>query len=954
MTHSWAGPGSFTILDVESGILIGRAGELAVLADLLAAVTGGAGGVVLVEGEQGIGKTTLLRAALGEVEAAGCRLGWAAADELVQRVPLRLMAECVRGKDWPSASASGDRAGPGLVAPVGDPVLAGMEALLARVDRLCGVSPVVLVAEDLQWADEASLVAWQRLARAVGQLPLLLAGSWRPGPGSAELARLRRGAAQAGRVVELEPLEKAEVGELAGRLAGGRAGRRLTEAAGQSGGNPLYARELVDALVRDDRVQVADGVAELTAGPVPVPGSLAAAVAQRLAGLPGDTLDVLRWAAVVGLEFTDADLAAVSGQPPGRLLELTGDAVAGQLLMADGPRLRFRHALIRQVIYEQMPVSLRVALHRQAAQLLAGAGAAAGRVAAHLDVALEAAAGAEVADPWMLRWLAPAVPELVHTAPQMAADLLRAALGQLAGDDPQREDFEAALINTAYLLMRDDEVEQVGRRILARTRDPDRAAEANWLLAQTLGRAQRPGDAAAAITVALTRPGISPMWTARLRALQAFLLAWDDQVDQAADVAAAALAAAEQAGDALARGYAEHALANVSYSRHDDAARLAHTNGGLAAIGDDPGAIYLRIKLLIDRSDALEYLDHRAEAMAAVRQAQELAEQVGTAQINAAHLQLAVLQIDAGQWDEVLAEAETMADLPVNPWQQQVVHALLGQIAVHRDDPATAGQHLRALPHPDQPGIFWENADLVMLPEALLAERAGDSRRAADTLAVCLQPEADEQLPNRYKLLPTLTRLSLDIGDTAVAAAAAQAAAADAKREPVPRKIAPADHCRGLIDGDPAPVLAAAAYYESAGLRLEQAKALEDAAALAAARGDTRAARQAFTGAVRLYAGMGAALDIHRADARLRRYGIRRAHRAYQPRPASGWDALTPTEVTIARLVAAGRSNPDIATELFLSRSTVQTHVSHILAKLGQRSRAQIAVAAFQHAAPRT
>ena len=107
---------------------------------------------------------------------------------------------------------------------------------------------------------------------------------------------------------------------------------------------------------------------------------------------------------------------------------------------------------------------------------------------------------------------------------------------------------------------------------------------------------------------------------------------------------------------------------------------------------------------------------------------------------------------------------------------------------------------------------------------------------------------------------------------------------------------------------------------------------------------------RAFTEAARLYLGLGAAWDLRRADARLRRYGIRRARGGRRGRPAQGWEALTPTEAKIAALVAEGRSNPDIAAELFLSRNTVQTHVSHILAKLGARSRAEIIRQALGHA----
>ena len=119
--------------------------------------------------------------------------------------------------------------------------------------------------------------------------------------------------------------------------------------------------------------------------------------------------------------------------------------------------------------------------------------------------------------------------------------------------------------------------------------------------------------------------------------------------------------------------------------------------------------------------------------------------------------------------------------------------------------------------------------------------------------------------------------------------------------------------------------------------------ALEDLAAVLAGRGREDEARAAQEEAVGLYDGLQAYWDIRRLDSRLRRYGIRRGVRGRRgPRAASGWAALTPTEVKIAALVARGDSTSDIAQGMFLSRRTVQTYISHILAKLGAKSRVEI------------
>ncbi|TML20740.1 MAG: helix-turn-helix transcriptional regulator [Actinobacteria bacterium] len=170
--------------------------------------------------------------------------------------------------------------------------------------------------------------------------------------------------------------------------------------------------------------------------------------------------------------------------------------------------------------------------------------------------------------------------------------------------------------------------------------------------------------------------------------------------------------------------------------------------------------------------------------------------------------------------------------------------------------------------------------------------------------------------------------------------------------EPLPRWISAARRARAVLDGDAATLLAVADELSGAGTPLGLAQTYEEAAVLLAQAGDATGARGALTDAVRGYLDLGAAWDVRRADARLRGYGVRRGPRTIRRRPTSGWEALTPTEVRVAALVAQGRSNPDIAAEMLLSRRTVQTHVSNILAKLGYGSRIDVARESARHQRP--
>jgi DNA-binding CsgD family transcriptional regulator len=928
---------------------VGRHRELSLLTSRVEALRAGVGGVVVVDGEQGIGKTALLRAGLGGADRLRYQVLWASAEERGGVFPLWPMFRCV----GPQGGGVVAEEGPALPAVGTDPVLAGMERLLAAVDRLSAAGPVVLVAEDLQWADEASVLLWERLGRAVGQMPLLLAGSWRQGTGRADLDRVRRAVvARGGEALRLGPLPPEDVAALVAGLVRARPGRRLAELVARAGGNPLYARELTDGLLREGRVRVDGGVAEVVAGETArVPVALVAAIEDRLAALADDEVRVLRWAAVLGAEFSVPDLAVVSGLPAVELLDLVDSAAAAGVVVTRADGLAgFRHGLIRQVLYEGMPRPLRSELHARAALALASAGAPAEQVAAQLVPGQGEPDAMAIRPPpeWLADWLAGSAGTLIHSAPQAAATLLRAALGELAEGDGRRDALQAALVTVSFLLARPEDTERFGTALLARSADPDQAAQIGWLVGYSMMRTGRLAEAGRVVAGILTRPGLHGGQRARLTALHAMISFTLGHTDDAAASGDAALAQARQAGDAIGTGYALHAISNIARGQRDLAGAVGLIDQALAAIGDDPQATDLRALLLTDKSSALRSMDKPGAAMAGARQALVLAEHAGTYRVGAARFAVAEQHYINGEWDDALAELEVAAGLPGQHYLPAMIHGQIALIAGHRDDRDSMAAHLDAVA-----GLLVSPGDLphewyLWRARAMAAEQAGNLAAAAAVLAPCLEPGIAEHMSNRYLLLPALARLAVMTGDTELAAAAGRAAQAEADAGPTAFGVALANQCQGLVAGDQEAVARAADYFFSAGRPLDQALAQEDVAALQAERGDVAAACTALGAALAVYHRLGATWDVRRAEARLSQVGVRAPRARHSARPATGWDALTSTELRVAHLVAQGRSNPGIAAELFLSRSTVQTHVSHILAKLQAHSRSEIVLEALR------
>jgi DNA-binding CsgD family transcriptional regulator len=926
-------------------LLVGRDGEMALLTGLIKELARGRGGAVLIEGEPGIGKSALVRAAAAGAPGVGCQVFWGTGDELSQALPLLPFLDALRVRE-PSANPRREAIVRLLRGEVtadrgtdGSAVLA--EQLLALVTEQCAIRPVVLVIDDLQWADQASVALWGRLARSARQMPLLLAGTMRPVPQREDLLALPRAAGEATRL-QLTGLTETAVADLVAALAGGQPDDELLRLADGAAGNPLYLTELVAALARGSGLTVTEtGAAELTDGSAP--GSLSAAIADRLGFVTGPVRDVLRAAALLGAEFAVPDLAIVLGRGVADLIPAVDEACAAGVLAESGTGLGFRHPLIRAALYDEMPGPVRAAWHRDAGRALVAAGASADRVARQLLRATGGPGGpAEPMDEWMLDWLADAADTLVGQAPGVAAELLERAVASSPTGSGRHAWLASRLADALYRTGDTAAAGQVVIRTLEHAAEPDLLVDLLWTLAQSRMLAGESAESLATLDRALARPGISARHRARLLVLAARTHCYLGETETASRVAADALAMAAEADDSWAMGWALHVLTLVTTIRGQLTDALPLFDRALAVTESDPALTDLRLLLQINQASTLGCLDRYEQAFAAAGQARDLADRVGTARrLAQAHGALGTLLFETGRWDEALAEVEAVPEDLKEPAAVCCELAIAAVIGFHRGDTDAARRHLAAAePHAQR----LEHHPISQLALARSLDREQDG--ALHEALAALTAEFDgstEDLGEIEDLLPDAVRLAIQAGDLSTAQTLAGHADALAAGSEVPHRQANALYCRGLLDHDTSRLLAAAERYDDAGRPLLQAMALEAAAGYFVDADDRGQARDAFTGAVEVYTALGAAADLARVQATFRAHGIRRGPHAKHRRATSGWDSLTATEIKIAAFVEEGLSNPEIAARLLLSRRTVATHVSHILKKLNVNSRIDIA-----------
>ena len=972
-----------------AGVLAGRADELGLLDGFLRALSRGGGSAVLIEGEPGIGKTTLVRAALDAMPPGRAQVFWGAGDELGQELPLLPFLDALQVRR-PSPSArrtaiAGLLRGEVATDRGADVPAMLTEQLIALTIDETSARPVVLVVDDLQWADPASVKLWGRLARTAGQVPLLLIGLTRPAAQREDLTALRRTVDEPARV-QLTALSESAVAELAGTLAGGRPGTGLLALAAGAGGNPLYLTELLAALDRSGGIAVSDGgTAELVTDTVPP--SLPAAIADRLGFVSAPAREVLRAAALLGVEFAVSDLTTVLGRGVADLVPALDEARATGVLTdaSGGTSLSFRHPLIREALYRELPSAIRGAWHKDAGHALAAAGAAPDRVARQLLRAISRPAGlprlaatlgdhqsAEPAvsvqsferpptgpgapwpagpiDEWMLEWLVSSAESLVGQAPGVAAELLAQAVSGIPSGSFRHGWLASKLADALYRTGDRAIAEQVAVRSLAHAADPDLIVDLHWTLAQCRMLAGRAGESFVTLDQALAAPGITRKHQARLRVLAARTYMYLGQFDAADREAGSALDSATGAGDAWATGWALHVRACVATAQGRLADALPLCDEGLTVTETDPALTDLGLLLQVNKAIMLFILDRFDEGLQTAERAQQLADQVGTAMRQAqAHGALGQALFEMGRWDDALIQLTVVPENLKEPMMACYELGIAASIGFHRDHTAAARQQLAdAEQHAKRTGA-------VPIPPLLLArsldrEQAGE---LAEALAILTTPIAGnpDNLVEIQDLLGEAVRLALKVGDTGTAQAIAGQAGALADGSKVPHRQTNARYCQGLIDRDSAELLRAAQRYADAGRPLLRAKALEAAAECLVEADDKAAARRAFEQAVEVYESLGAEADLNRVQSEFRGHGIRRGPHSKHRRAVSGWDSLTDTELKIAAFVQDGLSNPDIAAKLMLSRRTVATHVSHILKKLNVATRTGIAREAAVRAA---
>ena len=281
-------------------------------------------------------------------------------------------------------------------------------------------------------------------------------------------------------------------------------------------------------------------------------------------------------------------------------------------------------------------------------------------------------------------------------------------------------------------------------------------------------------------------------------------------------------------------------------------------------------------------------------------------------------------------------------------------HTMVALIAGGRADEPASIATLAAGREALKAGRHLFGVDLLLWVQATTTESDGDPVGALALLDLAWEQSAGlHALVNYRNIGPPLVRLAQLQGNQARCQAVAGLMTTLATRTNAPSAIGAAQRAEGLANDDAALLVDAVSTYRESPRRIELAATCEDAGAALLRAGRDADAAAVLDEAAAVHLECGAVAHLARVEVLLRSHGIRRRRR--RPSVAThGWEALSPTERSVVDLVAQGMTNTRIGAHLYISRRTVETHVSHIFRKLGVTNRAQLAAAATSHAAGAT
>jgi DNA-binding CsgD family transcriptional regulator len=911
--------------------LRGREAELARLNELATAACEGAGGVVVVAGAAGIGKSRLLAEAGRQAAAAGLLVAAGGADELDRATSWGMLLRALASSNPPIMTPADLESLRGLT----DQRLAVAERMRAAVEQAAATRPLLIVLDDLQWADPASLLALGSLPAALFSYPVGWLLALRPWPAVPALDRLLERLAKAGLVrLHLGPLSAPDALALARdhQLAGNDTD--LGQLIAGADGNPFYILQLLRAAEAE-----VPGPASGT-----IPASVRTAIARHLRLLSADARRFLQVASVLGREFTVTEVAAMTEQPAGRLTGAVDEALRAEMLTRVPAGLAFRHDLLRQAAYESLPVSARLALHRDAGEALLRTGAPTVRAAAQLAI------GARPGDAAAAAAIGRAATELAPSSPNAAADFALRAL-ELAGDqDEHGPDLVRSAAHALGLAGRITEAREVGERYLATHRLPA-AAEAELQLQLrrpwVVDRLEPyPVPLAASL---LTDPAVDPGAAATLAALDQLPNILGGRGTEAERVLGEAMRAVAASGHAGSREVlTQLRVLNSLISGHFRQA-LDRAETALEAVrpGPDPeesSGVYEEMVVA-----ALTASGRISDALRTMRPALAAANAAGRAGLIFRYRRLrAAMLLSQGHLDDADAEARSVIDLPVElgyPNRVALPLSVIVETALRRGDLAAADSAL-ARYAPDARGVLPD----LHWAAALVADARGEAARAARAVEpIRAQLQAGNFFFANYQhhRLPQLVHIARRAREEDSARAFAAAATAQAGRNPEANAItAAAAHARALVAADPGLLRAAVERAAASEDRLLEAAARED---LGRALGGREEGAGQLEAAYDFYVRIGAHRDVARVRAALRPLGIRKQQTGVTG-PQRGWVSLTRAEQAVVDLVARGLTNREAASELFLSPDTINTHLRHAFAKLGIRSRVELARLAAERA----